>query len=82
MLASDGESEKYSYLDIASIIESTAINTVQRDIKGLCKRMVFNVISGNRDDHLRNHGFIYKNNAWRLSSVYDLKYLLKRCLTR
>ncbi|MCY4361958.1 MAG: HipA domain-containing protein [Gammaproteobacteria bacterium] len=26
----------------------------------------------NRDDHLRNHGFIYHQGVWRLSPTYDI----------
>lgn len=38
--------------------------------------MVFNVIYGNTDDHLKNHSFIYdrKNDRWALSPVYDVTY--------
>ena len=35
--------------------------------------MVFSVLIGNLDDHLRNHGFLYdRNDQWRLSPAYDL----------
>lgn len=73
LVASDGESNNYSYLDIAAIIESTAINTTKSDLKELWQRMIFNVLIGNKDDHLRNHGFLYKDKTWRLSPVFDLE---------
>ena len=34
--------------------------------------MVFNAVSGNTDDHLRNHGFLRTRLGWVLSPVYDL----------
>jgi serine/threonine-protein kinase HipA len=34
--------------------------------------MVFNVLTGNTDDHLRNHGFLRVRDGWRLSPAYDL----------
>ena len=34
---------------------------------------MFNVMAGNLDDHLRNHGFLYdQDSKWRLSPAYDL----------
>jgi hypothetical protein len=36
------------------------------------RRAVFNVLVGNRDDHLRKHGFIREPTGWRLSPAYDM----------
>ena len=37
------------------------------------RRMVFNVLCGNRDDHVRNHSFLYDDKkGWKLSPAYDL----------
>lgn len=37
------------------------------------RRIVFNVLISNTDDHLRNHGLLYHGPAgWRLSHAYDL----------
>ena len=71
--AIDGESNNYSYLDIAGIIESTSYMTAKQDLAELFRRLIFNVLSGNKDDHLRNHGFLYTGKGWRLSPVYDLE---------
>ena len=39
----------------------------------LWRRLVFNILISNTDDHLRNHGFLYEgSNGWRLSPAYDL----------
>jgi serine/threonine-protein kinase HipA len=39
----------------------------------LWRRIVFSIMISNTDDHLRNHGFLYKRyKGWRLSPVYDL----------
>ena len=38
--------------------------------------VVFSVLIGNLDDHLRNHGFLYdRDGRWRLSPAYDLNPL-------
>ena len=38
----------------------------------LFRRMAFNMVVRNTDDHLRNHGFIREGTEWRLSPAYDL----------
>ena len=49
-----------------------------KEIQELFKRMVFNLVFANIDDHLKNHSFIYnkKNDSWHLSPAYDLTYPL------
>lgn len=49
-----------------------------KDIQELFKRMVFNIVFANIDDHLKNHSFIYKKktNNWELAPAYDLTYPL------
>ena len=43
------------------------------DLHELWRRIIFGVMIGNLDDHLRNHGFIYdRDGMWRLSPAYDL----------
>ncbi len=43
------------------------------DTRELWRRMLFNVLISNTDDHPRNHGFIYVGpSGWRLSPAYDL----------
>ncbi len=40
------------------------------------RRMLFNVLSSNADDHGKNHGFLYdeKNRSWALSPAYDMLF--------
>ncbi len=38
----------------------------------LYRRMTFNVLAGNRDDHLRNHGFLRHADGWRLAPAFDM----------
>ena len=43
------------------------------DTLALYRRMVFNVLVSNVDDHLRNHGFLWSGGrGWTLSPAYDL----------
>ncbi len=44
-------------------------------IKQLYKRMVFNVVSGNCDDHVKNFSFLMdRNGTWSMSPAYDLTF--------
>ena len=66
------DGDEGTYTDIAEIIRMYSSSPTQ-DLNELWKRVVFNVLIGNLDDHLRNHGFLYdRNSRWRLSPAYDL----------
>lgn len=60
-----------SYLDIADFMKSYGAQPKQ-DLVELWKRIVFNMAVSNTDDHLRNHAFIFAENGWRLSPLYDV----------
>ena len=60
-----------SYLDLAEFIQYSGSDN-QVDLHQLWKRIVFNIAVSNTDDHLRNHGFILKEDGWRLSPAYDI----------
>ena len=59
------------YLDIASFIRQHGANP-KNDLKELWKRIVFSMAISNTDDHLRNHGFLLREDGWRLSPAYDV----------
>src|SRR5206468_2633310 len=62
-----------SYIDLAELITNQgAPKHIEEDLEQLFRRVVFNVLVGNRDDHLRNHGFIRESGGWRLSPTYDV----------
>jgi len=72
MLRKD-ESEGTSYLEIAEFLHHRgAKQFVTADLEQLFRRVAFNVAIGNRDDHLRNHGFILTANGWRLAPAFDV----------
>lgn len=60
-----------SYLELAEFIQFSG-SKIKKDLRQLWRRIVFNIAVSNTDDHLRNHGFIIKNNEWRLSPAYDI----------
>ncbi|WP_334126730.1 type II toxin-antitoxin system HipA family toxin [Empedobacter brevis] len=49
-----------------------------KNIQQLYKRMVFNLVFSNIDDHLKNFSFIYdiEKDRWNLAPAYDLTYPL------
>lgn len=72
LLARDG-SDGASYLELAEFISRRGDpNRIRVDLAQLFRRVVFNVASGNRDDHLRNHGFILGRRGWRLAPAFDI----------
>lgn len=61
-----------SYPEIADTIVRYGASAEQ-DLPELFRRMTFNVLVSNVDDHLRNHGFLHNGkNGWSLSPAYDL----------
>lgn len=60
-----------SYLEIVEFIENYGVH-IERNLHQLWRRIVFNIAISNTDDHLRNHGFILKDEGWILSPAYDL----------
>jgi len=66
------DKEPRSYLEIADALRQHGASPTE-DIEALWRRLVFNVLISNTDDHLRNHGFLHQGLAgWRLSPAYDL----------
>lgn len=66
------DNETHSYMEIADALRQHGA-AAKEDIPALWRRMVFNVLISNTDDHLRNHGFVYESTrGWRLSAAYDL----------
>ena len=70
MLAAPGQ--QYSYVDIAETIRQHSAQA-RKDLHELWRRMVFNVLINNVDDHLNNHGFLHvAHSQWRLAPAFDI----------
>ena len=63
--------EGVSYLELAGFIIQRSPSAT-KDLEQLWRRIVFNILVSNTDDHLRNHGFLLSNIGWRLSPAYDI----------
>lgn len=60
-----------TYKDLAEMIRRWSDNC-DGDLKMLYRQMVFNVMIGNTDDHLKNFIMMHTGGGWRLSPAYDL----------
>jgi serine/threonine-protein kinase HipA len=61
-----------SYVEFARTLRRLSAEP-GHDIKELFRRMVFNILVDNSDDHLKNHGVLYMGNGrFRLSPAFDL----------
>lgn len=72
----DGESGA-SYLELVDLLQSRGTDT-RADCVELFRRVLFNIVIHNTDDHLRNHGFFIDENGIRLSPVYDINPSIER----
>jgi serine/threonine-protein kinase HipA len=72
-LAGRRDHEDAGYLDIArAIVIHGDPAAIEQDLQQLFRRVVFNVLTADRDDHLRNHGFLRTAGGWRLSPAFDV----------
>jgi serine/threonine-protein kinase HipA len=61
-----------SYTEIVDFMRSAAADP-QADFRELFLRLIFTILVSNKDDHLKNHGFLYVGSGrWRLSPVFDV----------
>ncbi|WP_436567502.1 type II toxin-antitoxin system HipA family toxin [Janthinobacterium sp. HLX7-2] len=73
------DKESATYLDLAQFIaEQGSPAHIADDLQQLFIRVAFNIAVANRDDHLRNHGFMRTPTGWRLSKAYDMNPSIKK----
>jgi serine/threonine-protein kinase HipA len=66
------DNQTRSYMEIVDALRQHGA-APKADMEALWRRVVFNVLISNIDDHMRNHGFLYEGpDGWRLSPAYDL----------
>ncbi len=59
------------YRDLTDVIKHTS-SQPGHDLHKLYRQMVFNIMIGNTDDHLKNFIMLHDDNGWRLSPAFDL----------
>jgi serine/threonine-protein kinase HipA len=66
-----GARDRWSYVLMAEELRRVARDP-KKDAPELFRRMAFNALISNIDDHPRNHALIAKEREWQLSPAYDL----------
>jgi serine/threonine-protein kinase HipA len=73
--------ENSSYENVFKV--ALSLSVPHKDLQQLFKRLVFNLVFRNVDDHLKNHSFMYnkESNSWNLAPAYDVTFALNPLLT-
>jgi len=68
----------YSYEQLLSVARQ--LRLPRQDAIEIYRRMVFNVVARNHDDHTKNTAFLLTENSqqWRLAPAFDLAYSYKK----
>lgn len=68
--------QRHSYEEVFGVIRK--MNLPMDASRQLFRRMVFNVVARNNDDHTKNFSFLMdRNGKWQLAPAYDLCYSYK-----
>ena len=65
----------FSYAELFGVLRQLKLSAV--DAEQLFRRMVFNIVARNHDDHSKNFGFMLRDDTWCLAPAYDLAYSYK-----
>lgn len=63
--------DRWSYILLVEELRRVS-GTPKKDAEELFRRMCFNALISNSDDHPRNHAILAKERDWKLSPAYDL----------
>ncbi|MFM0097295.1 type II toxin-antitoxin system HipA family toxin [Paraburkholderia nemoris] len=64
--------DEHAYTQIADCIIARCADP-KRDLEELWRRLVFNLLITNVDDHVQNHGFLHvEHGQWRLAPAFDV----------
>jgi serine/threonine-protein kinase HipA len=72
LIASGIPEDMMSYGDLADVVRNISAEP-QKMCHELFRRMAFNVLIDNTDDHAKNHAFICRDGKWALSPAYDMQ---------
>ena len=65
----------YSYAELFGVARQLGLPAPAAE--QLFRRMVFNIVARNHDDHAKNFSFMLKGRRWELAPAYDLAYSFK-----
>jgi len=68
------KSKRIDYIEFMEIAKNQLFVS-QKDIVEMYRRMVFNYVFNNNDDHIKNHSFLMgKDGNWKISPAYDVTF--------
>lgn len=67
----ESEGRYASYLDLAGKMRECCADA-EGDLRELFRRLVFNILVGNTDDHAKNHAFFWDGACYVLTPAYDI----------
>lgn len=65
----------FSYEELFMVLRTLKMTAVEAE--QLLKRMIFNIVARNHDDHAKNFSFILRDRKWELAPAYDLAFSYK-----
>ena len=65
----------FSYAELFGVARRLKLTAIEAE--QLLKRMAFNIVARNHDDHSKNVAFILNGDKWSLAPAYDLTYSYK-----
>lgn len=65
----------FSYAELFAV--ARRLRLPASDAQQLLRRMLFNLVARNHDDHAKNFSFMLQDGRWRLAPAYDLAYSYK-----
>ena len=72
LLQSDFRIQSIDYVNLLALTGYLTQDPVQ--VEQMFRRMVFNVVCANKDDHAKNFSFLCENGKWTLAPAYDITY--------
>lgn len=72
LLQSDFRIQSIDYINLLALTGYLTQDPEQ--VEQMFRRMVFNVICANKDDHAKNFSFLCENGKWSLAPAYDITY--------
>lgn len=64
--------DRWSYVALAEEMRRSVTGSIDAQLHELFRRVCFNCLVSNIDDHPRNHAFVGDADGWRLSPAYDI----------
>ena len=72
LLKSDFRNQDVDYTNLLALTGYLTQDPLQ--VEEMYRRMVFNLVCDNKDDHAKNFSFICRDGVWSLAPAYDITY--------